>query len=190
MEQRYILASQSPRRQELLRVVLPEFEVKPCHAPEEVPEGLAPCQVVEHLARQKAGYIAAENPGAVVIGSDTVVSIDGQILGKPRDKADCLRMLDLLSGRSHTVYTGVAFAKDGACHSFWEATEVEFYPLSDQEKQWYAGLEEPYDKAGSYGIQGQGSLLVRGIRGDYFNVMGLPVARLWRELRDWLGQIQ
>lgn len=189
MEQRFILASQSPRRQELLRVVLPEFEVKPCHAPEEVPQGLAPYQVVEHLARQKAGLIAAGEPGAVVIGSDTVVAIDGQILGKPRDREDCLRMLRMLSGRSHTVYTGVAFAKDGQLHSFWEETQVEFYPLTEQEMQWYASLEEPYDKAGSYGIQGQGSLLVKGIRGDYFNVMGLPVARLWRELGTWLQQI-
>ena len=141
-----------------------------------------------HLAKIKAEAVARElrleQPAQrfAVIGADTVVVLDHQIMGKPKDRADCVRMLSALSGREHAVYTGVAVVVDGRTESFYERTAVRFLQLSDEEINWYASLDEPYDKAGAYGIQGYGSLLVEGICGDYFNVMGLPVASLRRRL--------
>ena len=122
---------------------------------------------------------------AVVIGADTTVILDDEILGKPADEADCKRMLHALSGRMHKVVTGVGIFWAGHSASFSDETSVQFYPLSDAEVDAYAASEEPYDKAGAYGIQGQGALLVAGIHGDYYTVMGLPIARLARQLRDF-----
>ena len=180
-----ILASQSPRRQELLKMIWPEFSVLPAKGAEIIPENATPAETVMALAEGKALEIAAAHPSAVVIGSDTVVAVDGQILGKPKSHDHCVEMLHQLSGRRHQVYTGVAIAHEGQCERFYDVTEVEFYPLSKEEIQWYASLEEPYDKAGGYGIQGKGGLLVKGIHGDYFNVMGFPVALAARKLRPY-----
>lgn len=185
---KFILASQSPRRKELLARVVSDFDVRVNHVEEVVPAGLQPQEVVMHLAKIKAEAVARElrleQPAQrfAVIGADTVVALDHQIMGKPKDRADCVRMISALSGREHAVYTGVAVVVDGRTESFYERTAVRFLPLSDEEINWYASLDEPYDKAGAYGIQGYGSLLVEGICGDYFNVMGLPVASLRRRL--------
>ena len=185
---KFILASQSPRRKELLSRVVSDFDVRVSHVEEVVPAGLQPQEVVMHLAKIKAEAVARElrleQPAQrfAVIGADTVVALDHQIMGKPKDRADCVRMLSALSGREHAVYTGVAVVVDGLTESFYERTAVRFLQLSDEEINWYASLDEPYDKAGAYGIQGYGSLLVEGICGDYFNVMGLPVASLRRRL--------
>lgn len=185
---KFILASQSPRRKELLSRVVSDFDVRVSHIEEAVPAGLQPQEVVMHLAKIKAEAVARElrleQPAQrfAVIGADTVVALDHQIMGKPKDRADCARMISALSGREHAVYTGVAVVVDGRTESFYERTAVRFLPLSDEEINWYASLDEPYDKAGAYGIQGYGSLLVEGICGDYFNVMGLPVASLRRRL--------
>ncbi len=185
---KFILASQSPRRKELLSRVVSDFDVRVSHVEEVVPASLQPQEVVMHLAKIKAEAVAQElrleQPAQrfAVIGADTVVALDHQIMGKPKDRADCVRMLSALSGREHAVYTGVAVVVDGRTESFYERTAVHFLQLSDEEINWYASLDEPYDKAGAYGIQGYGSLLVEGICGDYFNVMGLPVASLRRRL--------
>lgn len=185
---KFILASQSPRRKELLSRVVSDFDVRVSHVEEVVPAGLQPQEVVMHLAKIKAEAVARElrleQPAQrfAVIGADTVVALDHQIMGKPKDRADCVRMISALSGREHAVYTGVAVVVDGRTESFYERTAVRFLPLSDEKINWYASLDEPYDKAGAYGIQGYGSLLVEGICGDYFNVMGLPVASLRRRL--------
>ena len=185
---KFILASQSPRRKELLARVVSDFDIRVSHVEEVVPAGLQPQEVVMHLAKIKAEAVARElrleQPAQrfAVIGADTVVALDHQIMGKPKDRADCVRMISALSGREHAVYTGVAVVVDGRTESFYERTAVRFLPLSDEEINWYASLDEPYDKAGAYGIQGYGSLLVEGICGDYFNVMGLPVASLRRRL--------
>ncbi len=178
-----ILASQSPRRMELLRHITTDFVTEPSYAEESIPDGFTPAQAVQFLAQAKAHEVAQRHPDALVIGSDTVVSIDGKILGKPRDKEHCIAMLHQLSGRVHEVYTGVSMQYHNEAETFYDVTQVEFYPLSEEDILWYAGLSEPYDKAGGYGIQGRGCLLVRRIIGDYYNVMGFPVAMVARRLR-------
>ena len=164
-----VLASQSPRRRELLEWIQKDFIVQASSAEEVIPPGATPYEAVELLATTKAQAVAKDYPDCVVIGADTVV--------------DCVRMLSALSGREHEVYTGVALVVNGKTESFYERTAVRFLPLTEEEINWYANLDEPYDKAGAYGIQGYGSLLVKGICGDYFNVMGLPVAALNRRLK-------
>ena len=139
------------------------------------------------LSLRKAAAVWAALPQketAAVIGSDTVVYIDGEILGKPHGREEAVSMISRLSGRSHTVCTGVTVITAEETRTFHETTEVHFYPLSPQEVEWYCSLKEPYDKAGAYGIQAAGALLVQGLTGDYFNVMGLPVAALARHLRE------
>ena len=181
-----ILASQSPRRKELLGLILPAFSVQVSDADETLAPDTPPEEAVRQLALRKAEAVLSlqRDPGeVVVIGSDTVVAIDGKILGKPRDREECLEMLRTLSGREHVVHTGVALLRGGERRVFAETARVEFWPLTQAEMAWYAATPEPYDKAGGYGVQGHGAVLVKAIRGDYFTVMGLPVSRLWRELR-------
>lgn len=177
-----ILASQSPRRQELIANITPSFRVIVSQAEEKLPEGIAPEEAPVYLAGIKAEAVAAAHPDEVVIGADTVVILDGEILGKPRDQADAERMLRALSGREHTVITGCAICGFGRRVTFSEQTRVTFYPLSDREIAAYIATGEPFDKAGAYGIQGKGCVLVQRIEGDFFNVVGLPVAKLKREL--------
>lgn len=183
-----ILASASPRRKELMTLAGYDFEVKCADIIETVPENAKPEDVVMSLALQKAQAVARENPEAIVVGSDTVVALDEKILGKPHSKQEAVEMLRSLSGRRHRVYTGVAIIKGEKSKTFFEKTEVEFYPLSDEETESYVATGEPMDKAGAYGIQGRGALLVKGIDGDYFNVMGLPIAKLYREMKDFYDE--
>ena len=179
---RFILASQSPRRQELIGYILSDYDVIVSDVEEILPDGIAPEDVPAYLAGIKARAVAAEHPDDVVIGADTVVILDGRVLGKPKEEDDAFRMLSSLSGRAHTVITGCAIIQNGRMTTFADHTRVEFYPLSDREILDYIATGEPFDKAGAYGIQGRGCVLVKRIEGDFFNVMGLPVARLKREM--------
>ena len=185
---RVILASASPRRLDLLRQVGIEPEIEPSHV-EEVITSTVPDQVVMELSRQKAEDIAALHAGedAIVIGADTVVAYDGKILGKPKDEADAVRMIRSFQGKVHQVYTGVTvlIKKNGKWEdiSFSESTDVSFYPVSDEKIRTYIASGEPMDKAGSYGIQGGFGIYVKEIRGEYTNVVGLPVGRLFYEMK-------
>ena len=182
----YILASASPRRKELLELAQLPFEIHVPHAEEILPASLAPAQCAEHIAAIKAEAAARDLPNACIIAADTIVVVDKTILGKPKDAADAARMLRLLSGREHTVITGVCLLNATAMQKtiFSQKTAVRFYSLGDAEIEAYVRTGEPMDKAGAYGIQGKGALLVESIAGDYFNVVGLPLARLMRELRN------
>ncbi|MBQ2641310.1 MAG: Maf family protein [Lachnospiraceae bacterium] len=220
---RYVLASQSPRRRELLHLVLNDYEVIPAKG-EEVVRSTDPAEVVQELSFQKAMEVAkrltpCQGDRMIVIGADTVVAVDGEILGKPHDRADAARMIGMLQGREHHVFTGVTIcwtsgeeegeefdgepggrafemasgsgaeaAETGTAEtgirffSFSEETAVDVFPMNRGEIEGYISLREPYDKAGAYGIQGAFSIFIRGIRGDYNNVVGLPAARLYHEM--------
>lgn len=185
-----VLASRSPQRQELLRLITEDFTVRVSHFDERPlmakAGSLSPEELVKALSAGKAQAVLAECPDALVIGGDTVVvSPDGEIFGIPRDRADAARMLRALSGQIHRVVTGMTICGDGSAFSFAVSTDVEFYPLSETEIAAYLDTGEPFDKAGGYGIQGYGGLLVRGIRGSYDNVVGLPAAELSRNLRKF-----
>lgn len=181
-----ILASASPRRKELMELAGYDFEVICADIVEVVPEEAMPQEVVMSLALQKAQAVAAEHKEAVVIGSDTVVALDGKILGKPHSEQEACEMLRSLSGRTHKVFTGVAIVCGGKVKNFFDETDVEFYSLDDDEIKKYVATGEPTDKAGAYGIQGKGSVLVKRINGDFFSVMGLPIAKLYREMSDFV----
>ena len=185
---RVILASQSPRRRELLAQIGITHEVRPADIDETVWPGEAPVPHSERLARDKAHTLALLHPEAVVIGSDTIVVIDGAILGKPASRDDAIAMLERLSGREHTVYTSVAVAHEGRTLSGVEAVQVQFRTLTRAQIAAYVDTGEPMDKAGAYGIQGYGATLVERISGDYFAVMGLPLGRLVGLIRE-LGYV-
>ncbi|MCM1226775.1 MAG: Maf family protein [Clostridium sp.] len=176
-----ILASGSPRRRELLKLVEDEFEIRVSDADESVPENIAAEKTAKYLSMVKANAVSRDDD-ELVIGCDTVVVIDGKVLGKPVDENDCAEMLMSLSGKIHTVYTGVSFIYAESSYSFSVKTDVEFYSLTEKEISEYISTGEPFDKAGGYGIQGRGALFVKGIYGDYYNVVGLPVSALKREL--------
>ena len=181
-----ILASGSPRRRQLLEQIGLTFVVRSSDVDESVSPGLTPAQVVESLSARKGEAVAAEAaPGDLVLSADTVVSLDGAILGKPRDRAEAEAMLTALSGRTHQVYTGVTLLQDGRRLTEHEVTAVTFRPLSPEEIAAYVSTGEPMDKAGAYGIQGLGALLVERLEGDYFNVMGLPLCRLGEMLAQF-----
>jgi septum formation protein len=186
MRPRVVLASRSPRRRELLSLVGIAHEVSPADIDEQYLPGELPRSHAERLARNKAAAIAA--PDAVTIGSDTIVVVDGDVFGKPRDEVDAARMLRRLSGRSHTVITAVAAAWQGRMLSAVEEVEVVFRSLTDKEIREYIATGEPMDKAGAYGIQGYGATIVERVSGDYFAVMGLPIQRLTR-LLEQLGLV-
>jgi septum formation protein len=179
-----ILASASPRRQELLSNAGFKFKVVPAENEEIVPK-LAPEKAAVKTAESKALEVAARYPGDVVLAADTIVFINSEIMNKPEDEADAFRMLKALSGARHTVITGVYIIKNNLAKAFYGRTSVEFHRLSDDEINAYIKTGEPFDKAGAYGIQEKGALLVKGIRGDFFNVMGLPLARTARELKKF-----
>lgn len=180
---RVILASQSPRRRELLTLIGIAHEVRPADVDESVHQDEAPVPHCERLARAKAHTLAVQHPDAVVIGSDTIVVIDGDILGKPRDRDDAIAMVTRLSGRTHTVFTAVAVAHGGETQSGVESVSVTFRALDAAQIAAYVDTGEPMDKAGAYGIQGFGATIVERIDGDYFAVMGLPLGRLIGLLR-------
>jgi septum formation protein len=184
-----ILASSSPRRKELLQFLQIPFQTIHANVDESIDQKLTVEEAVKDLAARKAEAVGAEHKGCCVIGSDTIVVVDGKILGKPADRSDAKKMLHMLSGRTHFVYTGVAIIQDKNRTVFAEKTEVTFWELSEEEIESYLETGEPFDKAGSYGIQGYGSLLVKSIAGDYFTVVGLPVSRLSRELKAFMGQM-
>lgn len=176
-----ILASQSPRRRELLeRMGISKFEIIPAQGEERADRSLSPAQLVEELSQHKAAEIAVAHPSDLIVAADTVVAIDGQVLGKPRSAQQACQMLSMLSGREHHVYTGVTVRRGSQAITEHEDTAVCFRPLTPEEIQAYVSTGEPMDKAGAYGIQGRGCVLVQGIRGDYYNVVGLPVCRLAR----------
>jgi septum formation protein len=172
-----ILASRSPRRAELLSRLGLQFGIVPAEVDESYVDHEMPAAHAERLAREKASTIASAHPDAIVIGSDTIVIIDSDVLGKPKDSADAVSMLQRLSGREHEVYTAVAIAHRAQLVSDLERVKVRFRTLDREECEAYVGTGEPLDKAGAYGIQGFGSALVESIEGDYFAVMGLPVVR-------------
>lgn len=179
-----ILASQSPRRKELLSFITKDFRVIPAVGEEHIAKGTPPDQAVLQLSQQKAEEIFSEHKGETIVAADTVVAIDGEILGKPRDEQNAAEMLRKLSGRVHSVFTGVyVIFADGSRENFAEETKVEFYPLTDKEIADYIATGDPMDKAGAYGIQEKGAANVKGIVGDFYNVMGLPVGRLARIFR-------
>ena len=182
-----ILASGSPRRQEILKNIGISFRVIKSDAEEIVDESVSPEMTAMQLSLLKAADVLKnEGKDALVIGADTiVVSPDGKILGKPKDKADARAMLLELSGKKHQVITGVSIMRgfDAKSESFFASTDVYFKELTDTEIEWYLATGEPYDKAGAYGIQGLGAILIEKISGDYFNVVGLPVSKLVDVLR-------
>lgn len=187
----FILASGSPRRKELLEQVGMTFRIEAAHG-EEIITRTEPSEIVEELSFEKASEVADRvssmgvDQKTVVIGADTIVVYQGQIMGKPKDAEDAVRMLTMLQGEVHQVFTGVTFiVLDGherVCNTFYEKTDVTMYPMSEQQIRDYAATGEPMDKAGSYAIQGRCAAYIKGIQGEYVNVVGLPVARLLQEL--------
>ena len=176
-----VLASKSPRRSEILKNAGIDFTVRVADADETIPEGTKPEDAVVFLAARKA--LAVERADdETVLGADTIVVLDDKILGKPKDREDAYNMIKNLSGRVHSVFTGVCAVGNGMSLTFAEETKVEFYPLTEDEINEYIGTDEPYDKAGAYGIQGLASKFIRGIQGDYFNVVGLPVSSVYKKI--------
>jgi septum formation protein len=179
-----VLASASPRRQELLRNAGIAFDLQPAHITEDPLPGEAAKACAERLAREKALAVARHRSQDAVLGADTVVVVDGQILGKPRDPADAARMLRLLSAREHQVITGVCLVVKGQMSVASETTLVIVSEITDKEIAAYVATGEPMDKAGAYAIQGIASRWIPRIEGDYSNVVGLPVALVWQILRQ------
>ena len=186
-----VLASGSPRRRELLeRIGLTDFVVRVPEVEESFPGGLPPQEVVSYISREKAEAAAKLcGPGDIVITADTMVFLDDQRLGKPRDEAHALEMLTALQGRRHTVCTGVTLLQGAKRLTQSESTDVFFRSATEEELRRYIATGEPMDKAGAYGVQGRGALLVERLEGDFFNVMGLPVLRLARMLERFGVQI-
>lgn len=182
-----VLASKSPRRQELLKYITDEFEVIPSGYEENVPDGLDAENVPEFLAVKKALDVAHDHPDDLVIGCDTVVICDGVILGKPKDKCDAFKMLCTLSGRTHQVISGVCLCFNGKTMSFSQTTQVSFYSLREEDIIKYIDSENVLDKAGSYGIQDGAALFVESISGDYYNVVGFPIAKIRLEIEKFLS---
>ena len=180
-----ILASASPRRKELLSLAGLEYEVVVSECEEILPEKILPHEAVMLLAKQKAEDVFCRNSDCMVIAADTVVALEDKILGKPKDAEDAFNMLSALSGRQHTVYTGVCIMTKAKTDCFFVGTDVEFYSLTEKEIREYIATKEPMDKAGAYGIQGKGFVLVKGIHGDYFNVVGLPLAETVRHIASF-----
>ena len=182
---RYILASKSPRRKELIGEIIPKFEIITSEADETLPESIHPREGVEILAIRKGEGVAKANPDAVVISSDTLVELGGIPLGKPTDEADAVRMLRELSGKAHNVHTGVAIHYNGRVFSGVASTAVYFREMTDEEIKDYVSSGDPMDKAGSYGIQSGGGKFVEKIEGDYDTVVGLSL----RLVKDLLSKI-
>ena len=174
-----VLASGSPRRKELLSYITEDFIIDVSDIEEIVPENIESMGVSVYLAKKKAESVAKKyGDDCLIIGCDTSVILDDEIMGKPSDEKQCREYLEKLSGKMHLVTTGCCLIMNGVCLSFTETTEVYFRKLTDEEISDYIATGEPFDKAGGYGIQGKGSLLIEKINGDYFNVVGLPISRL------------
>lgn len=186
IEEKIVLASQSPSRKMLLEQAGVDIEVLVSGVDEAVPESFSPAQTVECLAERKARAVEPLCSGRPVIAADSVVSIDGMIIGKPEDDEAAKATLRRLSGRTHKLYTGVCLLARGRCQVFHQATEVTFYPLTEEEIAEYVAMGESTGRAGGYGIEGVGVMLVKEIQGDYPNIVGLPVAETLRRLRGML----
>lgn len=184
-EKKIILASKSPRRKELLSEMGITFDIYSKEIEEHLDPDVEPARAVEKLAEEKAQAVFDECLDAIVIGADTVVCVDHEILGKPKDREDARRMLEKLSGSTHQVIGGVALLSKEKRIVFSCVTTVHFYELSEEQILAYIDSNEPMDKAGAYGIQGLGKQFVEGIEGDYFNVVGLPVSRVLRALKEF-----
>lgn len=178
-----ILASGSPRRKELLSLFHIPFTVIPADVDETMDPAKAPCDEVARLSAKKARAVKRE-PDDVVIAADTIVVCEGKVLGKPKSEENAYAMLSLLSGRDHQVMTGCTVLRGEKCETFTEVTDLHFRTLSEREIRAYIASGEPMDKAGAYGIQGGAALFCRRMEGDYYNVMGLPVCRLWQTLQS------
>lgn len=183
-ECRVVLASGSPRRRQLLELIGIAHDVQPADIDESVRARETPARYAERLAREKASVVASRDPGRITIAADTTVVVNKKVLGKPENEEDARRMLSMLSGREHTVITAIAVARGRKLRSAVEEVRVRFRRLRDDEIDAYIATGEPMDKAGAYGIQGYGATIVECIEGDYFAVMGLPLARLVDLLRD------
>lgn len=181
-----ILASTSPRRKELLQLLEIPFQIASANVDESFDKTLSPAEIVQTLALRKARAVAKDNKTAVVIGADTIVVLKDEILGKPSNSTEAIAMLTNLSGKTHSVYTGVALVQNDKQMTFFEKTNVLFWELTTEEINSYVKTGEPFDKAGGYGIQDVGATLVKKINGDYYNVVGLPVSKLVRQLRAFL----
>lgn len=181
-----ILASASPRRRELMKLITENFTAVSVDVEEIVPENISLYSVSEYLAGIKAEAAHKKFPNDIIIGCDTTVICNNKILGKPKDKDECRKFMHMLSGCTHQVATGCHIICQNKKKSFTEVTNVIFRKLTDTEIEAYISTDEPYDKAGGYGIQGKGSLLIEKISGDYFNVVGLPVSRLNQELKIFI----
>ena len=179
-----VLASASPRRQELMGLLTDRFTVCPAKGEEIVPDTVPTALHAQVLALGKAREVAQSHPDSLVIGADTVVVAGNEILGKPHDKEDARRMLHLLSGKEHQVMTGVCLKAPGWEYTFTQTTRVWFYPMTDAEIEAYISTEEPYDKAGGYAIQGLAGAYIEKLEGDYYKVVGFPVAKIGRVLRE------
>ena len=182
---RIILASKSPRRKELLGRLVKDFEIEESAIDEESSE-TDPDRLAGRLAKMKARDVFSRNPGAIVIGADTVVAVDGKLLGKPRDEADAREMIARLAGRTHSVHTGVCVTAEGFCRTVCCKTFVTFDEMSGEDMDEYIAVGDYRDKAGAYGIQGAAAKYISGICGDYYNVMGLPIHALYKILKEIL----
>jgi len=185
LSESFILASLSPRREELLRSVGLKFKIIPAHVNEEYLDGESPREHVRRLSHNKAMAIAQKNPGAWVLGADTIVVIDGLILGKPKNKKQAREMLTRLGDREHNVFTGFTLAQ-GTTKVYKTKviqSAVLFKKISPEEMEWYINCDEPYDKAGGYAVQGKGAYFIKSIRGSYTNVIGLPLCEVLEELK-------
>lgn len=180
-----ILASNSPRREKLLKDAGLDFVIVPSHLDEVIEEKLKPQDLATELAKMKAIHVAASHPNDVVIGADTIVVFQDEVLGKPKDDQDAYRMLKLLSGERHVVYTAVALVRGEKIKTFVSATEVSMKSVSDLEIWDYIKTKEPMDKAGAYAIQGEGAKLVDNYKGDFFTIVGLPLKDLLEALKDF-----
>ncbi len=185
MKKQLILASSSPRRQELLKQAQIPFQLRKQEVDESIVPLAEPVETVTKLAKLKGESMSIRANNEVILTADTVVAFQNNIFGKPRDEEEAYRMISALSGNRHDVYTGVMIRSLENAILFTVKTEVEFWNLSDNEIRTYVHTREPYDKAGAYGIQGIGALLVKSINGDYFNVVGLPLSKTVRELRNF-----
>ena len=184
--QRIVLASQSPRRKQLLEWAEVPFEIIVHSTDESFPPTLTPAEAAMHIARQKAIVVLEDAPGAIVIGADTIVVLDGEIIGKPTDRENAIDILTRLSGNKHEVITAVCIVKQGKEILFCDRTDVEFHELTREQISFYVDKYKPYDKAGAYAIQEWiGVTGIKTINGDFYNVMGLPVSRVVQALRDF-----
>ena len=185
-----ILASNSPRRTEILTLAKIKHQVIPSTCQEIIPQGLSLFEVVEHLSYQKASDVAKHHPNAIVLGADTVVAIDDKILGKPHNEQEAIWMLQSLSGKTHQVVTGITMMYQDKVKTFHEVTEVEVVELTIDQILHYIQEENVYDKAGSYAIQGSFCRYISKITGDYYNVVGLPICRIYQVLKEFEHEIQ